>query len=241
MKRRDLLAGLALASVEASSQTRTNESPAESLYIPKPHLVEDRRFLHAFMDEYSFVDLVTVTPSLRITHIPVWLDRSAGAYGTIHGHISRQNPQREAFDGIQTGVVVFRGPHGYISPTWYAKTDNVVPTWNFAVVHATGKLRPVEGRKQLNELLTRLIAKFESYEGTKYDFAKVDEGYKNGLMGGIIGFELEIELLEGKFKLGQDRSQADRESLLKKLSEAKAPRSLREFTANFYARQNSLG
>jgi transcriptional regulator len=241
MKRRDLLAGLALASVEASAQTRTNESPAESLYIPKPHLVEDRRFLHAFMDEFSFVDLVTVSPSLRITHIPVWLDRSAGAYGTIHGHISRQNPQREAFDGMQTGVVVFRGPHGYISPTWYAKTDNVVPTWNFAVVHATGKLRPVEGRKQLNELLTKLIAKFESYEGTNYDFAKLDDGYKNGLMGGIIGFELEIELLEGKFKLGQDRSQADRESLLKKLSEAKPPRSLREFTANFYARQSSLG
>jgi transcriptional regulator len=241
MKRRDLLAGLALASVEARSQTRTNPGTAESLYIPKPQLVEDRRFLHAFMDEFSFVDLVTVSPSLRITHIPVWLDRSAGAYGTIHGHISRQNPQREALDGIQTGVIVFRGPHGYISPTWYAKTENAVPTWNFAVVHATGKLRPVEGRKQLNELLTKLIAKFESYEGTNYDFAKLDEGYKNGLMGGIIGFELEIELLEGKFKLGQDRSQADRQSLLKKMGEAKAPRSLREFTANFYDRQNSLG
>uniref|UniRef100_Q01WQ5 Negative transcriptional regulator n=1 Tax=Solibacter usitatus (strain Ellin6076) TaxID=234267 RepID=Q01WQ5_SOLUE len=241
MNRRDLLAGLALASVEARSQTRTKENPAESLYIPKPQLVDDRRFLHAFMDEFSFVDLVTVSPSLRITHIPVWLDRSAGAYGTIHGHISRQNPQHEAFDGRQTGVIVFRGPHGYISPTWYAKSENAVPTWNFAVVHATGKLRPVEGRKQLNDLLTKLIAKFESYEGTNYDFARIDEGYKNGLMGGIIGFELEIELLEGKFKLGQDRSQADRESLLKKLSEAKAPRSLREFTSNFYDRQKSLG
>jgi transcriptional regulator len=193
------------------------------------------------MDEFSFVDLVTVAPSLRITHIPVWLDRSAGAYGTIHGHISRQNPQHEAFDGMQTGVIVFRGPHGYISPTWYAKSETAVPTWNFAVVHATGKLRPVEGRKQLNELLSKLIAKFESYEGTSYDFAKIDEGYKNGLMGGIIGFELEIELLEGKFKLGQDRSQADRQSLLKKMGEAKSPRSLREFTANFYDRQNSLG
>jgi transcriptional regulator len=243
MNRRDLLTGLAFAGMEASSQTRTNGSanPAESLYIPKPHLVEDRRFLHAFMDEFSFVDLVTVSPSLRITHIPVWLDRSAGAYGTIHGHISRQNPQREAFDGMQTGVIVFRGPHGYISPTWYAKSENAVPTWNFAVVHATGKLRPVEGRKQLHELLTRLIAKFESYEGTNYDFAKLDETYKYGLMGGIIGFELEIELLEGKFKLGQDRSPADRQSLLKKMTEAKAPRSLREFTANFYDRQNSLG
>ncbi len=238
MNRRDLLAGLALASVKAKSQTRTIGAAAESLYIPKPQLIEDRRFLHAFMEEFSFVDLVTVSPSLRITHIPVWLDRSAGAYGTIHGHISRQNPQSEAFDGNQPGVIVFRGPHGYISPTWYAKTENVVPTWNFAVVHATGRLRPVEGQKQLTELLSKLIAKFESYEGTSYDFAKIDDSYKNGLMGGIIGFAMEIELLEGKFKLGQDRSPADKASLLKHLADAKAPRSLGEFTARFYDRQS---
>ena len=237
MKRRDLLTGLALAGVEAKAQTQPPVPAAESLYIPKPHLVEDRRFLHDFMDEFAFVDLVTTAPSLRITHIPVWLDRTAGAYGTIHGHISRQNPQREAFDGRQNGVIVFRGPHGYISPTWYAATGNVVPTWNFAVVHATGKLRPVESKKDLNDLLTRLIAKFEKYEGTGYDFAKVDDGYKTGMMGGIIGFELEIEMLEGKFKLGQDRAAADRQSLLKKLSDAKAPRTLRDFTAAFYQRQ----
>jgi transcriptional regulator len=234
MNRRDLLAGLAMASVGARAQTHTTGAAAESLYIPKPQVIEDRRFLHDFMEEFAFVDLVTVSPTLRITHIPVFLDRTAGAYGAIHGHISRQNPQSGAFDGRQTGVIVFHGPHGYISPTWYAKAGNVVPTWNFAVVHATGKLRPVEGRKELNELLSKLIAKFESYEGTSYDFAKIDDTYKYGLMGGIIGFELEIELLEGKFKLGQDRSPADKQSLLRKLGDAKAPRSLREFTASFY-------
>lgn len=113
-----------------------------------------------------------------------------------------------------------------------------MPTWNFAVVHATGKLRPVEGRKELNDLLSKLIAKFESYEGTSYDFAKLDDTYKYGLMGGIIGFEMEIGLLEGKFKLGQDRSPADKQSLLKKLAEGKAPRSLQEFTAGFYEWQS---
>jgi transcriptional regulator len=235
MKRRDLLAGLALASLNAKSQTHAGADP--SLYIPKPQLVDDRKFLHDFMDEFAFVDLVTVSPTLRITHIPVWLDRTAGAYGTIHGHISRQNPQMATFDGKQTGVIVFHGPHGYISPTWYAGTGNVVPTWNFAVVHATGKLRPVDGKKELNDLLAKLIAKFESYEGTSYDFAKIDDNYKYGLMGGIIGFEMEVELLEGKFKLGQDRSAADRQSLLAKLGEAKPPRSLRDLTASFYERQ----
>jgi transcriptional regulator len=233
MKRRDLLTGLALAGVNASAQAPA----AESLYIPKPQLVDDRRFLHDFMDEFSFVDLVTVSPTLRITHIPVFLDRAAGPYGTIHGHISRQNPQHTTFDSRQPGVIVFHGPHGYISPTWYAKTGNVVPTWNFAVVHATGKLRPVDGKKELNDLLSKLIAKFERYEGTGYDFSKIDDTYKYGLMGGIIGFELEIELLEGKFKLGQDRSPEDKQSLLTKLKTGKRPRALPEFTASFFERE----
>jgi transcriptional regulator len=238
MKRRELLSGLMLAGLDARAQTPPPGDSAASLYIPKPQLVEDRRFLHDFMDEFAFVDLVTVSPTLRITHIPVVLDRATGPYGTIHGHISRQNPQSATFDGRQTGVIVFHGPHGYISPTWYAKTGNVVPTWNFAVVHATGKLRPVDGEKPLYELLSKTIAKFESYEGTNYDFAKVDDSYKYGLMKGIIGFEMEIELLEGKFKLGQDRSPADKQSLLQKLGNGRRPRSLPEFTASFYEWQN---
>jgi transcriptional regulator len=240
MKRRDLFAGVALAALEGNAQTPTTEPAGGTLYIPQPQLVEDRRFLHDFMDEFAFVDLITVSPSLRITHIPVFLDRAAGAYGTIHGHISRQNPQREALEKKQTAVIVFHGPHGYISPTWYAKTGNVVPTWNFAVVHATGKLRPVDSKEALNDLLSKLIAKFEKYEGTSYDFSKVDSTYKYGLMGGIIGFELEIELLEGKFKLGQDRSPADRQSLLTRLNESKNPPSLRDFTASFYAWQKKV-
>src|SRR5580698_11420467 len=112
MKRRDLLAGLALAGLETKAQNHPGPESG-SLYIPKPQSVEDRRFLHDFMEEFAFVDLVTVSPSLRITHIPVWLDRTAGPYGTIHGHISRQNPQNVTFDSKQTGVVVFHGPHGY--------------------------------------------------------------------------------------------------------------------------------
>src|SRR5262245_24951124 len=148
MNRRDLLLGITLAS---SFEVEAAEPTPESLYIPKPHLVEDRQFLHDFMDEYSFVDLVTTTPSLRITHIPALLDRRQGNYGTICGHISRNNVQRQAFDGKQNGVIVFRGAHAYISPTWYSKPE-AVPTWNFAVVHASGKLEPIEDKKELHAL-----------------------------------------------------------------------------------------
>jgi transcriptional regulator len=235
MNRRDVLTGLFVAGAEVRAQPAPQQAAAGSLYIPKPHLVDDRQFLHDFMDEFAFVELVTAKPSLRITHIPVWLDRKAGQYGTIHGHLSRQNPQTNSFDGKQPAVIVFRGPHGYISPTWYAKSD-VVPTWNFAVVHATGKLRPVTGKKELNDLLSKLISKFENYEGTDYDFSKLADNYKYGLMAGIIGFEMEIELLEGKFKLGQERSPSDKRSLLKNLASAKPARSLRDLTASFYQR-----
>ena len=231
MKRRELLAGLAMAGMELNAEEETRES----LYIPKPHLVADRKLLHGFMDEFPFVELVTAIPTLRITHIPVLLDHDAGPYGTIFGHISRQNPQSKAFDGRERGVIVFRGPHAYISPTWYSKPE-AVPTWNFAVVHASGKLKPVADKKALYDLLARLIGKFEQHGSSGYDFARLPESYKYGLIGGIIGFEMEIDQLEGKFKLGQERSEADRRGILENLATAADGRSIYQLTTDFYKR-----
>jgi transcriptional regulator len=232
MKRRDIFAGFALA----ASGTAFQEPETESLYIPKAHRVEDRALLHDFMDEYAFVDVVTATPSIRITHIPVLLDRSTDPYGTLYGHISRNNPQSQTFNGRQPAVIMFRGPHSYISPSWYAKTE-AVPTWNFAVVHATGKPKPVNDKKALHDLLARLIDKFEKRYGKgSYDFSKLPDSYTYGLIGGIVGFEMQIDSLEGKFKLGQERSEADKAGILKNVGQAKQDRSIREFTASFYER-----
>lgn len=232
MKRRDVFAGLAtVASGAALEQPQT-----QSLYIPKPHRVDDLALLHEFMDEYSFVDLVTATDSVRITHLPVLLQRGTGRYGTLYGHVSRNNPQSDAFTGRQPAVLVFRGPHSYISPSWYAKTE-AVPTWNFAVVHASGKPKRIEDKKALHELLAHLIRKFEDRYGSgSYDFGKLPDSYVYPMIGGIVGFQMRIDALEGKFKLGQDRSAADKAGILKHLAEAKPERSLREFTANFYER-----
>ncbi len=230
INRRAVLAGLAAGGAKLGAQAPSRES----LYIPKAHLVEDRNFLHDFMDEFSFVDLVTAAPDIRITHIPVILDRTVGPYGRIFGHISRQNPQNKTFDGQQPAVIVFRGPHGYISPTWYAKTE-VVPTWNFAVVHAGGKLKPITDKKALHDLLAKLIQKFEHASKSNYDFLKLPDDYKYGLMAGIIGFEMEIESLEGKFKLGQERSETDKQGMLKNLG-MRRERTLADLTASFYQR-----
>jgi transcriptional regulator len=230
--RRNVLVALAAASPGLLAQTPSPTGP--TVYIPKAQKVEDRQFLHDFMDEYSFVELITSSPTLRITHIPVILDRGAGEYGKILGHISRQNPQNEMFDGSHTGVIIFRGPHGYISPTWYVKSD-VVPTWNFAVVHATGRLSAITDKTLLHKLLSRLIDKFEGYQGSGYDFSKLPDSYVSSLMGGIVGFEMQIESLEGKFKLGQERSEGDRQGILEHLpTAAHRERSLHDFTASFY-------
>jgi transcriptional regulator len=186
------------------------------------------------MGEFAFADLVTASPGIRITHIPTVLNRSAAPYGTVFGHISRQNIQSKVFDGSQSAVIVFRGPHSYISPTWYTKPE-AVPTWNFAVVHAIGRPKPITDPKALHALLAQLIAKFEG-TNSGYDFAKLPESYINGMIGGIIGFEMQIDLLEGKFKLGQERSDADKQAILKGLQSAKAARSIYDFTADFYKR-----
>jgi transcriptional regulator len=237
MDRRTLLMSLVAGSGMLASEAalaQDSPTPDRSLYIPRAHLVEDRTFLHDFMDEFAFVDLVTATPMVRITHIPTLLDRAAGRYGTILGHISAQNPQRTALDGAQNAVIVFRGPHGYISPTWYAKAD-VVPTWNFAVVHASGRPRAITDKARTHDLLSRLIAKFESEVKSGYDFSKLPESYVSRMMQGIAPFEMPIDALEGKFKLGQERSEGDRQGVLARLREGGyRERSLHELTEGFY-------
>lgn len=232
MNRRDLLAGLALAGTMGEAQ----QPLPETVYIPKVQRVEDRKFLHDFMDEFSFADLVTASPTIRITHIPTVLDRNAGPYGTIFGHVSKNNPQQQAFDGNAQAVIVFHGPESYISPTWYEKAE-AVPTWNFAVAHASGRLKAITDPKALHELLANLIHKFEGrYPQSTYDFSKLPDNYVYPMIGGIVGFEMKIEEIEGKCKLGQDRSEADRQSIVKHLATAWKEPTMTEFTANFYER-----
>ena len=239
MDRRALLLSLLAGSTllgDGADAAEQGGAPDPSVYIPKAHLVEDRTFLHAFMDEFSFVDLVTTTPTLRITHIPSVLDRTKGRFGTIFGHISALNDQKKAITGGDRAVVVFRGPHGYVSPGWLVtpQSRGGVPTWNFAVVHATGRMVPIDEPARKHALLTTLIKKYETaIGGTSYDFAALDMDDVLTRMKGIQPFELEIEALEGKFKLFQERPEPDQAAALPKLDTYRE-RSLRQFTEHFY-------
>jgi transcriptional regulator len=186
------------------------------------------------MEDFPFVDLVTAAPALRITHIPVLLDRGRGRFGTIVGHIAAKNPQRSTFDGHHSTVIVFRGPHGYISPTWYTNRE-AVPTWNFCVVHAAGRPKAISDATQTRELLARLIKTFEKSVGSDFDFSTLPESYVTRMVQGIAPFEMEIEALEGKFKLGQDRSAGDRDGVLTHLRQgAYREPTLHEMTETLY-------
>jgi transcriptional regulator len=240
INRRAVLFGLfSAAAIVADDSLGAQEPPGPpdpSLYIPKAHVVEELKFLHDFMDEFGFVMLVTATPTLRITHIPSILDRTQGRFGTIRGHISAQNPQKAALDGTAPAIIVFRGPQGYISPTWYAAQTSVVPTWNFGVVHASGRPRPITDKARAHDLLATLIARNEKRVGsTTYDFAAQPQEYVDRMMQGISPFEFEIQALEGKFKLGQERSEGDRNGVLAHLARGGyKERSLYDLTQAFY-------
>ena len=240
MNRRAMLLGLFSAPLLAAEENfEAQESSGQtdpSLYIPKAHVVEELNFLHDFMEEFPFVILVTPTPTLRITHIPSILDRSRGRFGTLRGHISAQNAQKAAFDGSHQAVVVFRGPQGYISPTWYASRTSVVPTWNFGVVHASGRPRAITDTSTTYDLLATLIRRNEQRVGsTEYDFAAQPREYVDRMMQGISPFEMEIQALEGKFKLGQERSEGDRNGVLAHLAHGEyKERSLFDLTEAFY-------
>ena len=232
MKRRDLIA--AAAATGALAGAAGAEAPGDTLYIPQAHRVEDLNLLQDTMDEFPFVDLVTTSPTLRISHIPVFLDRKAGKYGTLYGHVSRQNPQHEAFEGRSTAAILFHGPHAYISPSWY-ENPKTVPTWNFATVHASGKPQSVADEAALYQMLATLVAKSEhAYAAGQYKLESIPKEFATPLMRAIVGFRMEIEALEGKFKLGQERSEGDRTSIVTHLRAAAAEPGPGDYTARFY-------
>ena len=239
MNRRALLAGFFGASAPAGAQSPAQDTA--TLYIPKAHRVEDLVLLQDLMDDFSFADVITASPSLHITHIPVLLDRTVTPYGQIFGHVSRNNAQARAIQSGQPATIVFRGPHAYISPSWYARAE-AVPTWNFAAVHATGRLKPINEKDAVHERLAKLIRKFENrYGAGSYSFEKLPDSYVYPMLEGIQAFDFDVESLEGKFKLGQERGSADRSGILEHLKSARTEPSIHDFTAAFYERLNKAG
>jgi transcriptional regulator len=178
------------------------------VFIPPPFRVEDRETLYAFMERYGFATLVSDCGGVPFaSHVPLLLDRDGGV---LLGHLARGNPQWEAFGGAEA-LAVFSGPHAYVSPSWYAAAP-AVPTWNYAAVHAYGtpRLLPPD---RTREVVDRTVRKYEAGRPEPWP-NDLPEEYRRGLLAGVVGFEVPITRVEGKFKLGQNRLPADQAGML---------------------------
>ena len=184
------------------------------MYIPKLNAETRLGVMQDLMEAQPFATLVTMgTSGLVATHLPLVLHRDQGRYGLLRGHISRANQQWREFSPEVQALVIFAGPHHYITPSWYeekTKTGKVVPTWNYVVVHAYARLTVVEDSAWLLEHLNTLTNVHESTFATPWKVSDAPADYVASMMKGIVGLELAMERLEGKWKVSQNRSEADR-------------------------------
>ncbi|HXF80228.1 MAG TPA: FMN-binding negative transcriptional regulator [Usitatibacter sp.] len=174
-----------------------------TLYVPPHFRNEDRGELLDFMRAHAFATLVSSAGAgIAVSHVPLLVEEHGGKI-VLRGHVARANPQWEALEGAGEVLAIFHGPHAYVSPTWYA-THPAVPTWNYAVVHAYGKAH-LTGADELHEIVTELSGKYEAGNNPPWRFSEQPPAYAESMLGMIVGFEVEVERLEAKFKLSQNR------------------------------------
>ncbi|MEP7200136.1 MAG: FMN-binding negative transcriptional regulator, partial [Chloroflexota bacterium] len=188
------------------------------MYIPHQFLVADRAVLFDLMAQFNFATLVTTQDGVPVaTHLPFLVKPDAGAHGTLVGHMARANAQWQTFAPDREALVIFQGHHAYISPSWYAEHPSV-PTWNYAVVHAYGVPRIVDDYDAVVAILRALVARHEGGFETPWEM-NLPDAYQRKMINGIVAFEIALTRLEGKFKLSQNRSAADRRGIVAALAQ----------------------
>jgi transcriptional regulator len=200
------------------------------MYNPSSFAEDDLPTLHAFVEAHPLAALVTAVggaPGLFGTHLPLLLDRGAGQFGRLVGHIARANPHaRQLATGSSETLVIFTGPDAYITPSWYAtkaETGRVVPTWNYVAVHAYGRATLRSDVEFLRPHLEALTRQHEPSRAGTWQVSDAPDDYIAQQMRAIVGVEITIERLEGKWKMSQNRSGADIDGVVNGLSASTTP------------------
>jgi transcriptional regulator len=197
------------------------------MYQPPHFREEDRDRQHALMRAHPFALLITAGPAgLMANGAPFILDSEAGPLGTLGCHLARANPQWRECIGGTDALVVFQGSEHYVTPSWYAtkrETGKVVPTWNYAMVQVRGRARAIEDAEWLHRQIRALT---DGHEGGRAHPWAVDDApadYVASQVKGIVGIEIEIAAIEGKWKVSQNRPAADQAGVLAGLSAEDTP------------------
>lgn len=183
------------------------------MYIPRINAVSDRERLIQFLRDNSFATLVgMVEGSLWATHLPFVIEERSGDLRLI-AHLARPNKQWKGFAEDHEVLVIFQGPHAYISPTHYEKREEV-PTWNYAAVHVYGTPKIID-LASIREVMEKTV---EFYEPTYHaQWEELDEKYRTGLMQGVVAFEILVTRLEGTFKMSQNKSEIEQHRIITSL------------------------
>jgi transcriptional regulator len=186
------------------------------LYLPRHFEQQDPQALQALMHDHPLATWVCVAEGEPvINHLPLHLDPTRGQHGTLIGHVARANPVWQLRP--TSSVVIFHGPQAYVTPSWYPTkqaSGKVVPTWNYAVVHAHGLPRFIEDRDQLHALVSRLTDRHEAGRAHPWSVNDAPPDYTQTMLGAIVGLEIEITNIQGKFKLSQNRLPVDQRGVL---------------------------
>src|SRR5262249_47198328 len=186
----------------AASSSLPPPRAAPPMYAPPPFPVSAPATLHDFIERHSFGLLASQVDGVPFaSHLPFLLDRTAGPHGTLVGHMARANPQWREAAG-QTALAIFAGPHAYISPSWY-EAEQVVPTWNYTAVHAYGPVEVVENKAAVLDIVQRSVRVYERAMPRPWSF-DASGTFAERMLGQIVGFRIEVEKIEGKWKLNQN-------------------------------------
>ena len=191
------------------------------MYLPK-HFEETRvQVLHELIRAHPLGALAVLTArGLDANHIPFEVDPDPTPFGTLRGHIARANPLWRDYSRDVEALVIFQGPGAYISPSWYRtkrETARVVPTWNYAVVHAHGALQFIDDRAWLRAFVERLTNRHEADRRDRWKVTDAPPDYIEKQLGAIIGLEIPITRLIGKWKVSQNRPAQDRDGVVEGL------------------------
>ena len=179
------------------------------MYIPEPFLLEDREAILELIRRHNFALLVTARDSaVQATHLPFLYEPRRGPQGTLLAHMARANPQWRDFAELERdAMVVFQGPHAYISPSWSGPGRHV-PTWNYMAVHAYGRPRLIEDPAVVREHMERLVAVQEAGRTPAWSLDSQEESYLSAMQRGIVAFEIPVARIEAKAKLSQNKTEA---------------------------------
>jgi transcriptional regulator len=190
------------------------------MYQPDHFRVGDLQQMHALMRARPFVALVSAgLRGLYATNLPTVL-KDDGPYGVIECHLARANPHWKDLAEGNEALMIFHGPEGYITPNWYpSKADHgkVVPTWNYAAVHAYGRPEVIEDKDWLRRHVGELTAQQEANEAAPWALSDAPEPFIEVMLRGIVGFRFAITRIEGKWKMSQNRDMKDRDGVVRGL------------------------